>query len=318
MNDSFGLGPERRYVVRNIKTIIAFVTSICLMVAVAGCSGDEALSPETDLPAAEPVGTVENEVPPVEPDKPDGPSDPNEFIGFSEEYLNKEYGSFTEAYLDILVENRLVLTDGNISDYQKFSGLLVGEGKIVIINVFGDETPELLCLYYTDPESGLYLKIFSYSKTGRVESSFDNVIYQAIGGEHDYCVYITRDGELMMYRRTSGTASVGGFWPIIPDQDMKNEEDFFQYDRSLAVLCYLDNGELYIQYGEEISKDRFDKVSNEIMQNIDTVLFQGSVRNGLGPWLYEYELWRDITPFEEESMTFAEAVAWLEAQIENQ
>ena len=108
---------------------------------------------------------VENEGLPIETDIPDETEGRKEFDGFSEEYLDKEYGSFAEAYLDILAENRPILIDEYIPDDQKRAGFYVDEGKIAIIDVFGDETPELLCLYYTDPEDGLYLKIFSYSET---------------------------------------------------------------------------------------------------------------------------------------------------------
>jgi len=291
-----------------------FVLSTCLLITLTGCSSNELFKPEAVLPVSEPVEALNNEDHPVEHE------DTVEFVGFSEEYLNKEYGSFAEAYLDILTGNRLVLTDGLISDHQKRSGLHVGEGKIAVIDVFGDKTPELLCLYYTDPEKGLYLRIFSYSETKGVESVFDNVIYQAIGGEHAYCVYITRDGELILFLWSSGVTSIGGFWPIIPNQNLKYNPhplDGFVYSRDLALLGYVVGApvDFYIQHGDEISKDRFNKVSSEIMGNIDGVLFQGPVLSELELGLYKnVELWRDITPFKEISMTYDEAVAWLKAQ----
>jgi len=309
-----GFSRKGRYVV-NIKKMIAFVLSVCLVVVVTGCSGVEALPPETDLPFNEPVEKLENEDLTIEYE------DIIEAVGFSQEYLNKEYGSFAEAYLDILAGNRSVLTDEHITGQEKRNGVFVGEGKIAVIDIFGDNTPELLCLYYTDPESGLYLKIFSYSETDGVESVFDNVIYECIGGENNYCVYITRDGELMMFLWSSGGTFIGGFWPIMPNQIMEYDPyplDGFVYSSDLAALCYIDIPvELYMQYGKAISLEQFNKASKEIMGNIDSVLFQGAVLGELGLRLYkDVELWRDITPFEEKNMTYNEAIAWLEAQID--
>ena len=313
----------------NNKKMIAFILCACLMIAVAGCSGDEVLPPEIYLSAGEPVETVEKS-PQGWADIPEGPTGQKEFVGFSEGYLNKEYGSFAEAYLDILAENRLVLTNEQLIVFDSITGEDLGDGKIAVLDVLGDETPELLFLYaheekttLIDPDGmslfPLYLMIFTYSKEEGVASVFDGVIYPGAGGEHVYCVYITRNGEPMMFLRSTGPVDVIGFWPIMPNQSMKNDENNgFQYDRDFAALCYYDNGELYVRSGVEISKDQFDKASKEIMENIDSVLFQGPVRNGAGYWLYAYELWNDITPFEEHCMTYAEAVAWLEEQIRNQ
>jgi len=303
----------------NYKKVHTFVLSVCLAIAVAGCSLNEALPPETDSPAIEPAEEVDSEIPPVETDTPDEYTNPKEFAGLSEDYLYKKYESFAEAYLDILEGNCQALTDGQISDFQKRSGLYVGEGKIAIIDIFGDETPELLCLYYkyTDTDSSLYLKIYAYSETKGTESVFDDVIYPVAGGEHNYCVYVTRDGEPMAFLWSGGAVAFGGFWPIIPNQDIRDEKSGFYYNRDLAKLWYIAGVEIEAcaQNGEEITKDQFDKASMEIMGNIERVLFQGAVLGELGPEprLYkDVELWRDITPFEEDNMTYAEAVSWLE------
>ena len=317
----------------NNKKVITFLVNTCLAVVLAGCFNNE-VSSKIDLPVSMPMGVVESEAPSTEADMPDEGVDPKEPDGFSEEYLGKEYGSFAEAYLDIIVENRSLLTGSQVSGDQKGNGLYVGEGKIAVVDVFGDETPELLCLYPyketirlsdgLEPSPfSLYLKIFTYSDTEGVESVFDDFVYPIVGGEHYYCVYLTRDGDPMVFLGSSGTAYVGEFYPIIPNQNIRDEEGFFSYNSSFAKLYYISNSEVEFctQYGEEISEDKFAEVSKGIMGDIDRVLFQGpvyEVQGELKQQLYHVELWRDIIPFEEENMTYDEAVAWLEIQTDNQ
>ena len=317
-------------VVMNNRKIVSCFLCVCLAVTVAGCSGVEELPSETN-PVSEPVEAVENEDSSTEAGIPIESVESKEFIGFSEEYLYKKYGSFVEAYLDILAGNRLVLTNDQLTVFDNRTGEDLGDGKIAVLDIFGDEEPELLCLYaheekmtLIDPDDTsmfpLYLRIFTYSKLEGVESVFDSVIYPGGGGEHNYCVYITRDGEPMVFLWSSGVMENGGFWAIVPYQNMENEKnDGFRYSCDLAALCYRAGVEVEFcaQYGEEISKDRFDKVSKEILVNIDQVIFQGAVLGGLGLRLYEdVELWRDITPYEERCMPYEEAILWLEAQMD--
>ena len=294
------------------KKVWVLILSVCLAVSMLGCATEKAPPLEIEEPVNEPVPV---ETPAIE-DVPDEYEEPKEFVGFSVDYQNTEYSSFAEAYLDILNENRLLLTNEQPSDEQKRMGLNIGDGQIAVIDIFGDEIPELLCLYYNGMESALYLTILSYSKTDGTESIFDNVVYRAIGGEHNYCVYITRDGELMLFLWSSGVNSKGGFWPIKQKQYMEYDphpSDGFSYSRDLAAICYADMPvDFYMQYGNEISKDQFDIVTKEIIGNIDGVLFQGAVLGDLGLRLYkDVDLWRDITPSEADSMAYDEAVEWL-------
>ena len=286
---------------------------ILLLFVMAGCATDKTPANEIEEPVNLPVPI---ESPEIE-DVPDEEVEPKEFAGFSVNYQNTEYRSFVEAYLDVLNENCLLLTNKQPSDEQKRMGLNIGDGQIAVTDIFGDEIPELLCLYYSDMESALYLTILSYSEAEGTKSVFDNVVYQAIGGEHNYCVYITRDGELMLFLWSSGTMCDGGFWSIKPNENMEynhHSHDGFNYSRDLAKLWYIAGVEIEScgQYEEEIPKDQFDKVTKEIMGNIDGVLFQGAVLGDLGLRLYkDVDLWKGITPFEADSMTYDETVAWL-------
>ena len=67
----------------------------------------------------------------------------------------------------------------------------------------------------------------------------------------------------------------------------------------------------YEHYGKEITEEQFNQISTEIIEGIDKVIFQG-----VGDDLYQDYVWYGLTPFEENRMTYVEAVAWLEAQIE--
>ena len=78
---------------KNIK-IVSFILSVCLAIVVAGCSRDEVLLPDTDLPAGEPVEAVEDGSPPVETAMPESPPVENDIpdeIDISDEA--DEYGN---------------------------------------------------------------------------------------------------------------------------------------------------------------------------------------------------------------------------------
>jgi len=51
---------------------------------------------------------------------------------------------YTEAYLDILLENQLLITNSVKMDDYRDGDLFFG--KIAILDIYGDETPELLYL----------------------------------------------------------------------------------------------------------------------------------------------------------------------------
>ncbi|MCL2111923.1 MAG: hypothetical protein FWH32_06735 [Clostridiales bacterium] len=288
---------------------------VCVMLLVAGCSGEADLPVEAELygDGAAIVGVGEGEVPPIEPDVQIGEAKPVEYDTDIEPWL-------AEIYLDILTENSSNLTDEYLSDGQISGGMGIGEGQIAIMDVVGDETPELLYIY-TDLDITNYLKIFTFSEANGVESVLDARIYTAAGGETNYCVYLTRDDELMLYYATGGVASSYGFWPIIQGQNLEIVADYgvYSYSSDFARLYHCDlsyTGEpVYIRYGKEISNEQFDKETKEIMEDIAQVLFHGTEIPGYGLMLYTEYWWQDITPFEAEHLTYAEAVSWLEAKM---
>ena len=199
--------------------------------------------------------------------------------------------------------------------------------SVAILDVFGDETPELLYIYYSyiveqhDTLGELKilfyaLKIFSYSEPGGTESVFDTIIFVAVGGGHNYCVYLTREGELMLYLYIGGGPYSWGFWQVKPNQNLEFSDYYSisNYNSDLAELYFLgpygEDRPIYKKNGEEISQEKFDKVAKEMMENIEYVIFPG-----LGDAeLYDKGLWKDVVPFEERSMTYEEALAWLEKQ----
>lgn len=233
--------------------------------------------------------------------------------GVDEETNPKEYSGWVGAYLEILRENRI-----EIEETIGFE--ISGASSVAILDVFGDETPELLYIYhYDDPDyfgdyvaPCLFLKILSYSEARGIESSFNSIVFIAAGGPDNYCVYLTREGELMLYRSASGLPGGWGIWQILPNTDLEKTDDYYpvEYSSDLARLYYafFDNKIVYKKNGKEISKEQYDETVKEIKENIESVIFQGFDN------LYDEELWNDITPLKAESMTYVEAIAWLEAQ----
>jgi len=295
------------------RLIICCLLYALLLIATTSCSLGEGLPLEKEI-----IHLVEAE----ERDMP-----------IEEEVLKetpepKIYDSFSEAYLGILTSNSSTLTDELLSDAQIYASEIdIGDGKIALVDVFGDETPELLYIY-TDPEvteftNRLFLKIFTFSEADGVISIFDSRVYSASGGGSTYCVFQVQSGGLMGYYCGSGAYSWYGFWPIINDKWEENaeyEEPLFYIDnRNFAKLFYIDSwteiAVPYMQYGKEITEKEFNKIGKEIMEDIDKVLFQGPVSAERGLHMYKQnDFWKDITPFEEICMTYDEAVVWLKAQ----
>ena len=280
------------------RVIVVFL-SVCLLCGMTSCSKEGALPTETDLPVEEP--TISDEDPPKD-------------IKSDTETKPKEYNNYFEAYLDILKENSPAINDP-----------IVGDSKIAIMDVFEDETPELLYIYnvYNTDE---YLRIFTYSETEGIKSVFDDKVYSAAGGGDNYCVYLDHDAKLKAYYSSNNLDSFYGFWSIVSLSVQEQEEIrklpsyyyFNNCDDKAQVLYVVWEGEtIYTEYGNKISKAQFDKIAKDIMSSIDRVLFQ-SKEIPLGYGLYEREdLWKNITPFEAECVTYDEAVSWLEEQIEN-
>jgi len=238
---------------------------------------------------------------------------------------SKEYAGWVGAYLDILTENKLEISSPNVDD----------DGVIAMLDVFGDETPELLYLYsyneiWYDDILGdieipcLAIKILSYSEQGGIESDSDICINIAAGGPNNYCIYLTREGELMLYRSVlSGGSDGWGIWQIEPGRNLENTEEYWVgiYSSDLAKLYYarfpyenLEEGIVYKSDGKEISKEQYDKTAKEIIGDVDYMIFPG-----LGDVeMYDEEFWKGVTPFENKCMTYDEAIAWLKAQGDGQ
>ena len=299
------------------KKKIIILIGVLFIFTLTGCVVNENLPGETDIPVKEPIPVEisgEEEMP-IEEVVPDI------------ELIPKEYANCCKPYLEVLTENEQI----------QFDNLDNGGVRIIDVavwDVFGDETPELLYIYwYKDyfgagtervlvdyPKVGyLALKIFSCSETGAAEPVVDSNVFIAAGAFQNYCVFLTHERELMLYYSdfSSGT-NLWGFWHVLPNQDFDVINNY--KDRGdLAKLYYESNPEektVYKKSGTEISKEEYDKEAKEIMGSIASVLFQGFDDPGYGLYDYENEvLWKDITPFEAECIPYAEAVAWLEAQI---
>ena len=288
--------------------ILLLIGMMFLFATIAGCTDDNSQSKATGTTDGEPVPPVPVEI-------------ANEEDLLSEGTASKEYEHWAIAYLDVLVEKSKEISSPGIDS---------NKSAIAILDVFGDETPELLYTYrYDDPDffddydypvPCWFLEIVSYSESFVIESVFDTCIFFAAGGGNNYCVCLTHKGELMLYRSYFGGGQESwGFWQIVSKQNLETIEEYERgyYSIDLAKLYYSrlypEAEKIYKSYGEEISKEQYDITAKEIMGDIDRVILQGIDFTGIGLY-YSDDLWKDITPFEEVSMTFNEAVAWLEAQ----
>ena len=295
------------------KKSLVFIAVVLLLFALSSCAVDKIPTDETVAPNgnALPGATVGDE----------NVSDeemPDEVSG------SNEYAVWAPAYLDILAKNNFDIEQTRRIGISK-------TGPVAIVDVFGDETPELLYLYsyneiwHSDIQGDieipcLAIKILSYSEHGGIESVSDICIFIAAGGPNNYCVYLTHKGELMLYRSNLSGGAVGwGIWLIEQGQNLEDTDDYWggSYSSDLAKLYYAhfpdENREEKIVYksnGEEISKEQYDKTAKEIIDDIDYMIFPGL---GDGE-MYDEEFWKGVTPFDVKSMTYDEAVAWLKAQ----
>ena len=218
-----------------------------------------------------------------------------------------------EVYRDYLTENSEIFT----SDDQYMP---VGNGKIAVMDVYGDEIPELLYIY-CPPENGYAecLKILTYSEADGLVSIYDTLVYMMAGGGDNYCVYLTDDGDLMVYYASHNQYSFYGFWPVDFTPDSKydiDEQYYYMQNTDLAELFFgmyygePDEVPTYTQYGKDISETDFNKAAKDIMGNISFMIFQSILPDGLG--LYERdELWTEVEPFDEHCMTYSEAISFL-------
>jgi len=255
----------------------------------------------------------------------DGPG-----LGNFTAYVENDDAPWAEAYLDILTEKSALLTSDE-------SYMFLDDGKIVVTEVFGNEAPELLYIYI--PEDNPYcsrLMIMSYSDATGAVPVFDSIINVMAGGGGNYCVFLTRGGKLITYFSMYGEFSYFGFWSIEPMSSGELADlydpyniSFFDYEnRTNALLFYnsypdYDNFDefddwvlSYMIDGAEISEDEFYERAAEIMGDIDRVLFHSTITDVDEYGLYERDdLWKVITPFTAESMTYKEAVSWLETLV---
>ena len=120
---------------------------------------------------------------------------------------------------------------------------------------------------------------------------------------------------------------------VVPNQNLEEIEEKWvgkkdndsaillsgEYSSDLARLYYVgflaEEESFYKKNGEEILKELYNSYAKEVMGDIERVIFQDDDGSEYG--LYgRNELWKDITPFNAECMTYEEAVSWLEAQID--
>ena len=307
------------------RLILYIMLCIVLFILMTGCSTDVVVPSEVDPPDNDPVHIEE-----IEETKEE--ELPEEVQVPRKEVYPKIEGSFPEAYeayLDVLIKDKTILTDELLSALQiSASNIDIGDGKIVIVDVFGDETPELLYIY-TDPEltefsNHLYLRVYTFSKEEGAKSVFDSCLYYASGGGSIYSVYLTKKGDLMVYFCGGSVYDEYGFWPIAPMSNLPEAGSwsfFFVNDNNYLASLYaiITDSEDYCErmhYGKAISNDELDRIAKEIMSEIDCVLFQGPYSPEYGLELYKCDYWKDVTPFEENYMTYNGATSWLEAQID--
>ena len=299
----------KRFLTLTLVLMLVFILAAC-----GGCSGGPGLGDLTEYSGNEAPEESDEEID-EEIDEESSPPIETSAV---------DSALYADAYLNVLTANSALMTSDD--EY-----MFLGDGKIAVTDVFGNEAPELLYIYISkDNEYGSRLRIMTYSEEEGAVPVFDFLIYAMAGGGGNYCVYLTRGGDLIAYVSMFGEGSYHGFWPIKP---MSPDELSYLYDPYNMHFGYENIADALLYYeaypdfenyddwvmtfmkdGAEISEDEYNIRAAEIMGDIDRVLFQSSGSTDYG--LYDRDaLWRDITPFEAESMTYAEAVSWLEARL---
>ena len=301
------------------KKRVVLLLGVFLIFALASCARYESPPMETEILAN---GSILDEI--------NGEEEMSDEKALDEERTPKEYASYiepylAEIYLEVLSEKREEIISPAIGIPNDT------DSDIAILDVFGDETPELLYIYQYDwLEEDEFLgdfiipcfalKILSYSESAGIESIFEAPIFIAADAGNSYCVYLTHEGELIIYHSNFGFPYSWGFWQVKSNQNLEITDEYWvgNYSSDLARLYYArfyDEGEtiLYKKNGEKLSKEQYDIAAREIMGDIDHVIFQffelyGSDRDD--------DLWNSIMPFEAECMTYTETITWLEASIE--
>jgi len=115
-------------------------------------------------------------------------------------------------------------------------------------------------------ELDINLKILTFSKAEGVEMIFDSGIHTYAGGDNNYCIFLTHNGELMIYRSMYSAVVTCAFWEISPLQgfkyDKRNASLFSPDDIDLALLSYVtwygdpaDVEEIYKENGKVIPEE---------------------------------------------------------------
>ena len=195
---------------------------------------------------------------------------------------------YVQAYMTHLNENRSAIDE---YDWQK---LYSDEGSatraVVLSNVYGDETPELIYIAGTSGETGdLYsqpeLRIVTY-EDGAVRTLFadawENSIYA--GGYYDYYLFRMKDKDTLYFCRDIGDD--GG---LIEYGRFDDAGDGTLKIKDLFTDVYTDTGygieHEYLKQGNAISEESYDAQIQHAQTSTDSILMYS---DGCGDFAEDY------------------------------
>jgi len=286
---------------------------LCFILVLLGCGQNKEEELETvALPPVIESGPVQEPEPDITPD----------YMFPEQMELKGNYSSYYEAYLDVLVVNEFFMT-GNFCDPRLSDMLDIGDGKIAIMDVFGDKTPELLYIYFDGDFENNFgfmesLKIYTYTNTDELVSLCDVCVCRVAGGSGYYCIYLTKSGKLYAYYARGDLSDSYGFFPIGTLSLQEEIKGYIGNDAdptetmSKAELYFIGFYEAwdvpqYSQKGQAISEKQFFSAAESLMSNIDQVVFQN---DELGWYAYQ-DFWNEIVPFVASCITYDEAKNYL-------
>lgn len=224
--------------------------------------------------------------------------------------MNAAYTEILEEYHDFMF-------------YQDSAQQDLGEGKVAIRDIYGDDKPELLFVY-REHEGAENLRIYTYHDESGAVVIFDDMICSFAAGGGNYCLYITSDERLMAYCSERDIHFQWGIWDVsqmLGSGRIGNQPTIFQYETDAAVLhCDVemdaeDQPTIRKRYGQTISQEELDRWAEEMLSTIQTVIFQSDTLeydNFDGTFikagLYDIEpYFQNIPPFTAECMTWKAA-----------
>ena len=190
------------------------------------------------------------------------------------------------AYAGIVESNHdiMVLPDNYLSmeEFRESEGLDIGDGKVAVCDITGDNVPELLYLTHNQGINEL-LHIWTWNGSKAVKV-FEQRIRSLAGGGGNYSVFVSVKGELLVYVSMNGDGYYYGFWNVskyLSTGKFNPEPYSFIENEGEAELFVLASSEdldnpSYTRKGGKIKKTEATAWLEDWVASLDTVLMDST------------------------------------------